>query len=349
MVLFIVANLLCLNAMGHAAEQTLPTKAPTNLRHDVGTALQAWLPSQSADLALQQQALQQWSTLAPETPSSAQLDALIELMALVHPGVAGLLAQCSQLHAAGMLPETAWLDSDDLPEILRSQLRLYFGRWLAQQRMFDEAKAQLVDLDARQVLDPAGLLFHLAVCQHGLFERDAGLKTLARMRSEITDLPPRYRVVGELMEQDLSQLQAESLDHISRQMNDVERRLDLGRAGPKVRQVEDDVIAALDKLIEDLEKQQQQQQSSSSGGGGSQGSSTPNGSPADDSRLLGGTGPGEVDNKKIGSRAGWGDLPPRERQEALQQVGKDFPSHYREVIEQYFRRLASDQNRSEEP
>jgi hypothetical protein len=37
-------------------------------------------------------------------------------------------------------------------------------------------------------------------------------------------------------------------------------------------------------------------------------------------------------------------LPAKEREEAMQQIGKDFPSHYREVIEQYFRKLASEES-----
>ena len=30
------------------------------------------------------------------------------------------------------------------------------------------------------------------------------------------------------------------------------------------------------------------------------------------------------------------------REEALQQIGKDFPSQYRDVVEQYFRKLAAE-------
>jgi hypothetical protein len=57
---------------------------------------------------------------------------------------------------------------------------------------------------------------------------------------------------------------------------------------------------------------------------------------------MGGRGPGEVTKKKIGSGSGWGDLPPRDREEAMQEIGRDFPSHYRDAIEQYFRRLAGE-------
>jgi hypothetical protein len=65
-------------------------------------------------------------------------------------------------------------------------------------------------------------------------------------------------------------------------------------------------------------------------------------SPAADSRLAKGKGPGDVKSKNIGSHSGWGNLPPKDREAAMQQISKDFPSHYRDVIEQYFRRLASE-------
>ena len=62
---------------------------------------------------------------------------------------------------------------------------------------------------------------------------------------------------------------------------------------------------------------------------------------------MGGKGPGNVTKKDIGSESGWGDLPPKEREEAMQQIGRDFPSHYRDVIEQYFRPLAAEEEANE--
>ena len=61
-----------------------------------------------------------------------------------------------------------------------------------------------------------------------------------------------------------------------------------------------------------------------------------------DSRIAAAKGPGNVDRKNLGRTAGWGDLPAKEREEALQQIGKDFPSHYRDIIEQYFKKLATE-------
>ena len=61
---------------------------------------------------------------------------------------------------------------------------------------------------------------------------------------------------------------------------------------------------------------------------------------SDQSTPGGSSGEGEVDNKDIGDKSGWGNLPPAARQEALQSMTKDLPSHYREVIEAYFKKLS---------
>jgi hypothetical protein len=40
-------------------------------------------------------------------------------------------------------------------------------------------------------------------------------------------------------------------------------------------------------------------------------------------------------------------MPPKEREEAMQQIIREFPSHYRDVIEQYFKRLATESTEQE--
>ena len=61
-----------------------------------------------------------------------------------------------------------------------------------------------------------------------------------------------------------------------------------------------------------------------------------------ESQIAGGGANGDVDRKNIEDRDGWGKLPPAERQQALQQISRDLPTHYREAIEAYFRKLATD-------
>jgi TolA-binding protein len=149
-------------------------------------------------------------------------------------------------------------------------------------------------------------------------------------------LPRRYRTLAKLMEADIRPLKTDSLDEIARMMDDVRRRLELARAGKTVRMQEEQVVAKLEKLIEELEKQQQQQQQPGNGGG-----SQPS-APMQDSQAAQMRGAGEVDPKSLGKKDEWGNLPPKERQEVLQQIGRDLPAHFRETIEEYFKRLAQD-------
>ena len=49
-------------------------------------------------------------------------------------------------------------------------------------------------------------------------------------------------------------------------------------------------------------------------------------------------------DRDIGRGTGWGNLPDKDREKAMQEIGREFPSHYREVIEEYFRRLAAEES-----
>ncbi|HVU86939.1 MAG TPA: hypothetical protein VHD36_06440 [Pirellulales bacterium] len=278
---------------------------------------------------------------AGDTSAATALDRLVATIALVEPRAKALLELCAHQREARALAAQDWLTADDTPAWVRNNLRLYYGRWLSQQRLYDESLEQLAGLEPTDVVDPAALLFYQSVAHHRLLNKTDGLRTIDRLLSQVVEGPSRYVTVAGLMREDLKGLEDDSLDHIARRMDDIRRRLDLGRAGEKVRKEEDGVIASLDKLIEEMEKQQQQQQQKNAGGG-----TAPPSQPMPDSRIAAAKGPGEVDRKKLGNTAGWGDLPAKEREEALQQIGKDFPSHYRDVIEQYFKKLATEKEPS---
>ena len=64
-----------------------------------------------------------------------------------------------------------------------------------------------------------------------------------------------------------------------------------------------------------------------------------------DSRLANNRGPGNVDPKKLeGLVKEWGKLPEKQRAEAMQELTRDMPPKYREVIESYFRKLATSES-----
>jgi hypothetical protein len=303
---------------------------------EIKAQIDQWLEDRQADETTRARVETVWSEEMASVLAMETLDRLATTIALVDETTVALVDMCGQGQPSLVPANFDFLQDTGLPPLVRNNLRLYYARWLAQQEFYDESLAQIADLKPEDVADPASLLFYQGICHHRLLQKDECLASLAKLLENKGQIPKRYETLAMLMEADLSPLKTDSLDEIARLMDDIERRLGFGRAGTRVREEEDDVIAKLDKMIEELQKQQQQ----ASGSGGGQQS----GQPMQDSMPGGGSGPGEVEQRRIGSRAGWGDLPPKQRQEALQQIAKGLPSHYRQVIEEYFRKLARDGN-----
>ncbi|MGA2030853.1 MAG: hypothetical protein ABSG68_01240 [Thermoguttaceae bacterium] len=296
----------------------------------------AWLQQQKVAPATQAKAADVWAGLSDKADGGELLERLAATFALADAQAARLVELCGRPRTEFRLPAESWLADPKTPPLLAANLRLFYGRWLTQGAMFDEALEQLSGLRPDQVVAPAELLFYQGVVYHQLLDRQAAQKVLDQLLDGAEACPRRFVALARLMQADLGALEPDTLGHVARQMEDIRRRLDLGRAGPKVRKVEDGVIESLDKMIKKAEEQQQQ--------AGSQSNQIQSSRPAPDSRLLGGHGAGEVTKRNIGNKSGWGDLPPKDREEALQQVGRDFPAEYRDIIEQYFRRLAAEEN-----
>ncbi len=306
---------------------------------DVEAEALRWLNEREPDDAVRARFGEIWSEEQP-AQQTALLEKVARTFALVDPQAAELVALCSAPRVDLVPPDQSWLHDSELGAFEGANLRLLFGRWLVHEQMYDEALEHLADLKAEEVVAPAALLFYQGAAYHSLLEKEEGIAVLDRLLDGADQSPRRYVAVGRLMREDLSGVKPDTLDHIARRMRDVRRRLDLGRAGEKVRGIEDGVIESLDKLIKELEDQQAAAAAAAGAGPGGIQSSAP----AQDSRIMGGKGPGEVDRKNVGSSSGWGSLPPKEREEALQQIGRDFPSHYRDVIEEYFRRRAGEES-----
>ena len=302
----------------------------------------AWLlahpraPDAGVDLAGRAEAL--WAG-SNEPTTRDTLDIVMATIELGDPRIFPLRQQV--LTAAAAVPLPAWLDESDTAPFARDTVRLWLGRELVRLDRFDEALPLLVSLDVGSAVDPAALLFHRAACQHWLLDAEAAIASLDQLLERAGEIPVRYERLARLLRADAATLEDDSLDHIARRMKDISRRLDLGKAGPATRTVQDGVIESLDKLIKQIEDEQQQQDQGQGGGGGSGQGQDGSGKPMDESRIAGGRGKGDVRKKDIGSADGWGNLPPHQREEALQQIGREFPPHYREAIEQYFKRLAS--------
>ncbi len=266
------------------------------------------------------------------------LDRVLASGAAIDGRVAEVAAQLARHEAIPPAPrDLPWL-ATEIPGWLQDAIRLACGRAFAQRSMYDEALEAMAGLEVAQVCDPGTLLFYRALCEHHLLQPEACVEDVDLLLQRESELPVRYARVARLIHADIEGFEPESLDEVARLMRDVHRRLDLGRAGQMVRDEEQKIVDKLDKLIEQIEQQmqQQQQQQSQSQGADQQSQSRP----MEESQIAGGTGPGDVDKKDIGNRSGWGNLPPAQRQEALQRLTEQLPTHYRDVIEGYFRELA---------
>lgn len=297
--------------------------------------------AEAADLDEQARLAVAWNWDAARGQDENLLDRLASTFAAAYPQAAELRRQCSQPFVGPRPPDGRWLAEQSLPPLAANNLRLYFARWLAEHGLYDECLAQLEGLTTRDVADPAALLFYrMAACQQ-LVRTDEARAALVQLLERSDEIPERYLQLAKLLDPDLKGLSDDSFDHISRRMNDIRRRLAYGRTGPVVQSIENDVLKSLDKKIDELEQQQQaQQQAQGASGGGAQPMQ-----PMQDSQIAELKAPGNVDRKNIGSQSGWGDLPPKEREQALQQLGRDFPAHYRELIEDYFRELATESSK----
>lgn len=214
-------------------------------------------------------------------------------------------------------PPQPWLADPKTPAWMARNVRLWYGRWLAQHRLFDEALEQLDGLSSGGRRRPRVAAVLPGVVYHRLLNRDAAMEALTRLL-DADQGPRRYATVARLMEADLKDLKEDSLDHIARRMEDIERRLDLGRGGPKVRKIQDGVIQSLDKLIKELEEAQQQQEAAAAG------ENVQPTNPAKDSVPWGERGRrGNEAGRRTPERLG--NLPPKQRDEASADRA-DFPA-----------------------
>lgn len=232
-----------------------------------------------------------------------------------------------------------------LPVYYRANLALAYAKALANRRIYEEALAALRTTRPEQVVDPSTYLFTKAVAEHALLLKKEAEATILRLLDDVFDAPERHKAVAALMHFDMQNWKDKDLGWIARKMNNIERRLDLSRGGPTTQKMQKEVVMRLDELIKQLEQQ----------GDGSNGGNCPDGGqcekpsnniqsarPKQDSDISGGTGPGAVNAKKLKETAqNWGKMPERERVKAMVELTKDLPPRHREVIETYFKKLAS--------
>ena len=315
-----------------------PSWAPVPAEQVRGQVVAVLSQIEAAD-EKRQELLARWQQLDAATAADAQLELLVATAAACNDEAASLVEACRGPSRPTALPETAWLQDAPLPKLLTNNLRLFAARWFMQEGLYDEAIDLVAELAPGDVVDPATLLFIKSVCHHQLVEAKPAAAAAEKLLERASEIPTRYEHLARLIAADIEAVEADSLDHIARRMNDIRRRLASGRATNKVVEIEDGVVESLDKLIEELEEKRRQGQANPQPGGGQAPTQ-----PMPDSMLPQMQAPGNVDRKDIGDGSDWGGLDDKAREEAMQEIGREFPSHYRDVIEQYFKRIAAEED-----
>lgn len=318
-------------------EKTVLYAAPSAV--DLKVQLETWTAGQKAkDPALLKRVASLLAKLNPSLNAEDKLNLTMQVFAEVKPEAREVARAYQLSDQYPVFSNQPLLVEGKADQFYLANLRYYVARNLTQYRMVDQALVIFNTIHPDQLVDPAGYLFYKAVCEHHLLQKEACEKTLTQLLDRTQEIPERYRQLATLMQADLASLKEDSLDEISRKMSDVERRLDLGKSGKDTQKVEDEIIAALDKMIKKMEDQSKN--SPSSGAGPSSSGSPEQG--ADESRVKGSTAPGEVDKKKLSNNGGWGTLPPKKQASAKNIINRNFPSHYRKAIEKYFKKLATE-------
>ena len=297
--------------------------------------LQQWLTLARTDETTSKQAMELWSDRDQVDGLTAEetLDRLIDSLAIADTSVQQLVESCRATGTHRPLDyEGARSDA-----FFRDHVTLYHARWLTQHRFYDEAMLMLEALDPENVVDPASLFFYRAVCRLRLLKSAEAGDDVALLLNHTLDVPSRFRAVAEMMKAEV-QVATEGLPQVARLMSDVQRRLDLGNSDDPVQKREDEVVAALDKLLEEMEKQKQQQQSGGGQGDGQQ--NQPGQQGASQSAIKGSAAEGEADRKELSENGNWGMLDKQAETKARELIRQQFPPNFLDAISRYTRRIA---------
>jgi hypothetical protein len=292
----------------------------------------AWLKTAKAD------ALPQGETLWGQADDRPLIERVADTLALGDAEAGKLIATLRDPAAAVPEGVPAFLKDTKRAPFLRTNLTLYFAKVLATRRAYEETLDALKIVRPEQVVDPASYYFFKAVAENKLRHKDEGLAAVHRLLTSVPDAPERYVVLATLMKSEMEAWN-DDLGDINRRMREVEDRLEIARGGPKTQQKQKEILDKLDKKIDDIEKQLQQMQAVA-------GAAPQSMEPAQDTRIIGGAGEGKVDKKKLQKTAEiWGRMPEKDRVKALEAIGREYPPHYREAIEEYLRKSAAAQGK----
>lgn len=219
---------------------------------------------------------------------------------------------------------------------LAAESQLFLARALMGESRYEEALPvlkQLIDTHADQTVRLGEAWFLRGKLEAGALKREEATASLKKFLREFPSEPGRMQGEARATLVDLEEAESDLLTDIHTKMNFSERRLTLTDSGRKTQEVQNDVVALLDEMIEELEKK-------SGNCKGCKGCcSKPGGS------GMGGAAPGMSSGNSQASqiterdapRTPWVDLTERQNDPSVFNAAKSrVPVQYRGLVEQYY-------------
>lgn len=287
-----------------------------------------------------------WPRYSKDAPENFIPDALAELF----PALRAALEAFDQGRMESAVAQFEPLTRSTDPYVAAHAL--YYGaRALSRLGRYEEAEALLrpsvetPDQVARHTPLAAALFYLRGYCQARNLRFEEATGTLDALR-QAPNLPEPVRLGARQTLLEIERRQVGTLDEVALVMTYVADRLASTDRADRVGARQQEVIALLDKLIEQEQSQEQQ----GGGGGKSQGQrpgppqAAQNSTPREQSEAPDGAGQiGDLHAAPtIQPGESWGSLPPADRERILQNIREHYPSRYRQLVEQYYRSLAED-------
>lgn len=228
---------------------------------------------------------------------------------------------------------------------LAAESAYFLARVLSGERRYEEALPYLDRLRenfADHTLRTGDILFYQGMAQANGLAKDEAIETLSQFLEDYPDASERLRIMAQGTLDGIANIPDGSIDDIADHMHFSYRRLDFADTGDRTQEVQEKIVAMLDHIIEEAEKQQQQQQQQAGAGQG-QGQGQARGQQAQGAgEQAGGNASAQDDPKTVrkirgAAKSAWDDLRDRERKaDALSGLKSTYPPRYRELVEQYF-------------
>ena len=264
-------------------------------------------------------------------------DAISAGLKLSSPDFAAALQSLADENSAQAIDQLRVLSKS--PDTFQAAEASYLlARTLMAQDRFEEALPSLRSLDDQQSAQSVRLseaLFLRGKAEAGTLKNDAAKSAFERFLSDSPDAPRRMRKEAEAALIDLAEAESDLLTGIHSKMGYSRRRLSLDDSGKKTQEVQEDVVALLTEMIEDLEKKCGSCKGCKCSGGSKPGSGGGGGGSPGQSNVA--AQPPQI-TERDGTRTPWVDLQKRhDDPTAFNGAKKRLPPQYKDLIEQYYK------------